>query len=385
MIYWDYNSSTPLRGEVASDLAAGIASAQRLPGNASSVHRSGRHWRARLDDARARVARILHCDPKEVCFTASGSEADALALKGAFLARRDKARARVVSSQIEHPAVLGSLRQLEILGAKVVRVPPEPDGRVSLERLVAELTPEVSLCSLMWANNETGVLQPVAQVARVCRERSIAFHTDAVQATGKVPVSFREVEADLISISAHKFYGPIGVGAIAIRRGTSLEALTPGHQEWGRRGGTPNVPYAEALAHALELASSDLESESRRLGALRDRFEREVLSTVPDVRLHGASAPRVPNTSSVEFIGADGEALLIALDLQGICASSGAACASGSLSPSHVLTAMGLSPAQAHSSLRFSLGRGSSEDELGQVLEALKAHVPKARLAALAS
>jgi cysteine desulfurase len=384
VIYWDHNSSTPLRREVAAELARSIAEAEAMPGNASSVHRSGRHWRDRLEGARAKVAKVLGCDPREVCFTSSGSEADALALKGAFLGGRDKARTRIVASQIEHPAALGALKQLESLGAQVVRVPPRPDGRVAPERMIAELTKEVAVCSLMWANNETGVLQPVAQVARACRERGILFHTDAVQAAGKVPISLRDVEAHLISISAHKFYGPTGVGALVIRRGVEVEALAPGHQEWGRRGGTPNVPYALALAHALELARTELEEEGARLSALRDRFERELLSRIQGVRVHGASVQRVPNTSSVEFIGADGEALLIALDLAGICVSSGAACASGSLSPSHVLTAMGLTAAQAHSSLRFSLGAGSSSAEVEAVLEALKEHVPRARQAAMA-
>ena len=383
MIYWDYNSSTPIRPEVASELATNLADA--MPGNASSVHRSGRYWRDRLEKARLKVARVLGCEPREVCFTSSGSEADALAIKGAFLGRRDKARTRIVASQIEHPAALGALKQLEALGAKVIRVAPGPDGRVAPERMIAELTEEVALCSLMWANNETGVLQPIAQVGRACRERGIVFHTDAVQAAGKVPTHLREIEAELVSISAHKFYGPSGIGALFIRRGVNVEALTPGHQELGRRGGTPSVPYAEALANALELACADLSEEGARLSALRDRFERELLSRIAGVRLHGALAPRVPNTSSVEFIGADGEALLIALDLQGICVSSGAACASGSLSPSHVLKAMGLSAAEAHSSLRFSLGAGSSSAEVDRVLEALAENVPRARQAAMAT
>jgi cysteine desulfurase len=381
MIYWDYNSSTPIRPEVASELATSLADA--MPGNASSVHRSGRYWRDRLEKARLKVARLLRCEPREVCFTSSGSEADALALKGAFLGRRDKARTRIVASQIEHPAALGALKQLEALGAKVTRVAPGPDGRVAPERMIAELTEEVALCSLMWANNETGVLQPIAQVGRACRERGIVFHTDAVQAAGKVPTHLREIEAELVSISAHKFYGPSGIGALFIRRGVNVEALTPGHQELGRRGGTPSVPFAEALANALELACVDLSEEGARLSALRDRFERELQSRIAGVRLHGALSPRVPNTSSVEFIGADGEALLIALDLQGICVSSGAACASGSLSPSHVLRAMGLSAAEAHSSLRFSLGAGSSSAEVDRVLDALAEHVPRARQAAM--
>ncbi len=382
MIYWDHNASTPIRPEVAAELAQNVAAAAASPGNASSVHRGGRAWRSRLDSARARVARVLGCDAREVCFTSSGSEADALALKGAFLARRDRARRRIVTSQIEHPALLSAAAQLEAAGAIVTRVPPQRNGEVSLDAIVSNLTPDVAVCSLMWANNETGVLQRVAEVARACRQREIVFHTDAVQAAGKVPVLLSAVDAHLLSISAHKFYGPPGIGALVVRRGVDLEALTPGHQEWGRRGGTQNVLYAEALATALELSSAMVEREGARLRSVRDRFERELLSRIPEVKVNGGSVPRVPNTSSLEFVGADGEALLIALDLEGICVSSGAACASGSLSPSHVLTAMGLSSSQAHSSLRFSLGASSTESEVDRVLEALCKHVPKARDAA---
>jgi cysteine desulfurase len=382
LIYLDHNASTPVRAEVAAELATSIAKAGSFPGNASSVHRGGREWRARLDAARAKVAAVLRCEPREVCFTSSGSEADALAIKGAYLARKDKARTKIVSSQIEHPALLMALKQLEAAGARVVRVAPLANGEINLGPLLAELTSEVAICSLMWANNETGVLQPVAPVARACRERGIAFHTDAVQAAGKVPVSLREVDAQLLSISAHKFYGPAGIGALVVRRGLDLEALVPGHQEWGRRGGTPNVPYAEALANALELAASELEAEGARLQALRDNFEQQILASISDVSVNGAGASRVPNTSCLEFVGADGEVLLISLDLEGICVSSGAACASGSLSPSHVLIAMGLSPSRAHSSLRFSLGATSSEADLDQVVRALRKHLPKAREAA---
>src|SRR5262249_19107316 len=210
---------------------------------------------------------------------------------------------------------VGRVEEVASVGAEVVRVPAESDGQVSPQRMTAALGEGAALCSLMWANNETGVLQPVAEVARACRQRGILFHTDAVQAAGKVAVSVREVDAHLLSISAHKFYGPAGIGALVVRRGVNVEPLTPGHQESGRRGGTPNVPYAEALADALERSIADLEEEGKRLAALPDQFERQLLSSFPGVRIHGASVPRVPNTSSVEFIGADGEALLIALDL----------------------------------------------------------------------
>ena len=231
----------------------------------------------------------------------------------------------------------------------------------------------------MWANNETGVVQPVAEVARVCRQRGILFHTDAVQAAGKLPMGPGTVDADLMSLSAHKFGGPAGAGVLRVRRGVTLRALTPGHQENGLRGGTQNVPYAEAFALALERAHAEQPEVARRVGALRDAFEHAVCSRLADVTVNGAGVPRVPNTSSLTFEGADGEALLIALDLDGICASSGAACASGTLAPSHVLRAMGLTPARTHASLRFSLGPGTTSEEVDRVVEALVRHVPRAR------
>jgi cysteine desulfurase len=381
VIYWDHNAATPLRPEVAAALARSLAAGQPAA-NPSSTHRQGRAARARLDAARARVARALGCEPKEVCFTASGSEAAALALKGAFLARAEPSRRRIVTSSIEHPALLSALAQLQALGAQLVRVAPEPDGRVDAGRLQEVLGEDTALCSLMWANNETGVLQPARELAQVCRQRGIPFHSDAVQAAGKVPLSFREVDADLLSLSAHKVGGPPGVGALVVRGGLPLQPLIPGHQEGGRRGGTPNLPFIEAFALALELALSEQPSHAARLAQLRDRFEAQVLAQLPGVRVNGAHAARVPNTSNLLFEGADGEALLIALDLDGISASAGAACASGSLSASHVLRAQGLSERQARASLRFSLGPEASDTDVAQVVRALCTHVPAARAAA---
>ncbi|WAM29395.1 cysteine desulfurase family protein [Myxococcus sp. NMCA1] len=377
MTYWDYNAAAPVRAEVATLLSRAFASSGY--GNASSVHQEGRAARARLDAARAKVARVLGCEPKEVSFTGSGSEADALALVGAWHLRPHPERRRVVTSAVEHPALLGAVAQLEREGAHVVRVAPGPDGRVREADMLEALTPDAALCSLMWANNETGVLQPAREVARACRQRGVLFHTDAVQAAGKVPLSLREVDADLLSLSAHKFGGPPGVGVLMVRKSVDVRALTPGHQEGGRRGGTQNVPYAEALALALALADAELPETTARLTALRDAFEREVTTRLPDVHVNGGAAPRVPNTSNLRFDGVEGESLLIALDLEGICVSSGAACASGTLTPSHVLRAMGLSPAQARGSLRFSLGPGTKEADVAHVVDALVRHVPNVR------
>ncbi len=385
MIYLDWNATTPVHPEVAEHLARAFREAVAHPGNPSSVHQGGRSARARLDAARQRLARVVGCEPKEICFTATGSEADALALRGVFEARKDRTRSRVVISAIEHPALLGTAKQLEAQGATVVRIAPGPDGRVDAGDVMAALTPDTVIASIMWANNETGTLQPVREIARACHERGILFHTDAVQAAGKIPVSLREVDADLLSLSGHKFGGPTGIALLVIRRGIDVAPLVPGHQEWGRRGGTQNLPYIEALALALELANESLEHEMPRLASLRDRFEREVSSRIEGVLVNGDAAPRVPNTSNLRFTGADGEALLIALDLAGICVSAGAACASGSLTPSHVLSAMGLTPNQAHESLRFSFGRASTDADVDAAIAALVEAVPRAREAAAAN
>jgi cysteine desulfurase len=374
MVYLDHNASTPLAPEVAALLGSSFASL--APCNPSSVHATGRTARARLDGARSRVARVLGCEPREVVFTASGSEADALAVKGAWLARPEASRNRIVTSSLEHPAVLFAARQLKAHGAEVTEVPPGPDGKVSTAALLAALGPDVALCSLMWANNETGVLQPVAELARACRASGVLFHTDAVQAAGKVDVSLRHVDADLLSLSAHKFGGPPGVGVLIVRRGVKLEALSPGHQEAGRRGGTPGVAFAEAFALALETASRKLSEAAGHMASLRNRLEHAVLERASGVSVNG-TAPRVPNTTNLRFEGIEAETLLIALDLDGICVSTGAACASGTLQASHVLTAMGLSAKQARSSVRISVGPRTTADEVDAAVEALVRHVTR--------
>jgi cysteine desulfurase len=376
VIYWDFNAGAPLLPEVAAHLSRAFA---ETSGNPSSVHRAGRASRKRLDAAREAVAQRLGALPREILFTGSGSEAAALAVLGAFRARTDPSKRRVVTCLVEHPCVLGAVAQLQQEGATVVRVPCDSDGRVDAARIEAELTPDTALCSLQWVNNETGVIQPAPEVARACAERGIVFHTDAVQALGKLPATLRDCPADLFSFSAHKLGGPAGVGVLVNRRGVPVAALVPGHQEDGRRGGTPSVALAEALALALEHASASQAAFAARVGALRDRFEREVQAQLPGTVVNGAGAPRVANTSNLRFPGVDGEALLIALDLEGICVSSGAACASGSLSPSHVLKAMGLTNGQVQSSLRFSLGESSTDAEVTEVVRALVTHVPRVR------
>jgi cysteine desulfurase len=377
VIYWDHNATTPLQPPVQHFLAEALGEAA-IVGNPASIHTVGQKARGRLELARERVAQRLGCAPKEVLFTSSGSEANALALKGAFFGRTDPARNQLIASQIEHPSVLFVLEQLKAHGAQVLLLPPERSGAVAAGRFEEAVSERTLLCSLMWANNETGVIQPTSEVARLCRTRGVLFHSDAVQAAGKVRGLLQKTNADLLSLSGHKLGAPTGVAALVVRPGATVEALVPGHQEGGRRGGTSTVLWAEALAMALELAERSLEEDLARQSHLRDGFEAGLAELFPTARINGTD-PRLPNTSNVTFEATDAEALLIALDLEGICVSTGAACASGSVKPSHVLTAMGLSSDEARCSLRFSLGSGSSQAEVDRVLESLAKAVPAAR------
>ncbi len=369
MISWDANAGGPLLPKVAEHLTTSLRESW---GNPSSVHQIGRRARKRLDEARERVAKALGASsPREIIFTGSGSEAAALAIVGAWRARKDRSKRRVVTTTIEHPCVLGAMDVIERDGAEVVRVAPGGDGAVPAEAVMAAITSDTLLCSVMAVNNETGVVQPAGALARACTARGVLFHCDAVQAFGRLPTSLRELPVDLLSFSAHKLGGPAGVGVLFDRRAVDVEALTPGHQENGRRGGTQSVAFAEAAAMALEHAVATADEFTARVTPLRDAFEREVLARLPGLTVNGAGATRVGNTSNLTFDGVDGEALLIALDLAGICVSTGAACASGSVSPSHVLLAMGLTSSQAHSTLRFSLGPDANQAQVDEVVAAL--------------
>jgi cysteine desulfurase len=374
-MYFDYNAGAPLLPEVAELLAQAFLK----PANASSIHAAGRDARRRLDNARQSVAQSIGCLPKEVVFTASGSEAASLAIKGAYAARTDKKRDRVVLSSIEHPCVMLAAAELESQGADVVRIAPQPNGQVLTQQLLDALSETTALCSLMWVNNETGVIQPVEAVSRHCRSRGIVFHCDAVQAIGKVEAVLRQVPADLLSFSGHKFGGPAGSGVLYVRRGVSVKALTPGHQEDGIRGGTQSVALAEGLALALTISQKNQVLESERLGQVRDSFERGLQSMLAGVEINGRGSPRVSNTSNLQIDGVDAETLLVALDLDGHCVSTGAACSSGSLTPSHVLTAMGLSATQARSSLRISFGRESTASAASALAERIAFHVHLSR------
>jgi cysteine desulfurase len=377
--YLDHNATTPVMPAV---LEAMTSVFREDFGNASSVHAFGQAAKRRLEEARRQVARILGAQPNEIVFTSGGTEADNLAILG--LVRYDTRPVKhVITSAIEHPAVLETCAQLEREGVEVTRLPVNSQGLVDPDDVRRALRRHTVLVSIMHANNELGTIQPIADIARLAREAGVWMHSDGVQALGKIRVHVADLGVDLYSISAHKIYGPKGVGALFVRQGVPLGRIQfGGHHERDRRPGTENVPGAVGLAAAVSLMQSDFEQEAARLAGLRDRLEQGILERVPNVSVNGRGAPRVPNTSSLCFHGVDGEALLIALDLAGFAVSSGAACSSGASEPSHVLTAIGLERKDARSSLRFSLGRLNTEDQIERLIEAVAEAV--ARLRALA-
>ena len=385
-LYFDHNATTPVAPEV---LGAMLPFLQEEYGNASSIHRFGQRARAAVECARAQGAGLLHCEPAEIVFTGGGTEADNLAILGVVRAS-SLPRKHVMTSAIEHSAVLETCRALERDGVAVTYVPVNPLGLVEPEQVRRALRPETVLITIMHANNEIGTVQPLAEIGQIARQAKVPFHTDAVQSAGKIPVNVNDLGVDLLSLSAHKFYGPKGVGALFIRKDVTLHpVLFGGHKDGEPRPGTENVPGIVALGMAAQLAVENLEADAARLRALRGRLERGLLERVPDCDVNGPrtetsghDALRVPNTTNLYFDGVEGEALVIALDLMGMACSTGAACSSGAVEPSHVLTALGLPSRRARSSIRFSLGNQNTEEQVDLLLDA----VPKAveRLRALA-
>ena len=376
MIYLDHNATTPLDPRVLEVMLPYLG--ERW-GNPSSPHRFGQEVRLAVEEARGRLARLLGCQAREVVFCASGTEADNLALRGVAAALRSRGR-HVVTSAIEHHAVLGTCRALEADGFRVTYLPVSREGVVDVEGLAGSLGPETILVSVMHANNETGVMQPIPEIAALTRERGIVLHTDAVQTTGKLPVRLGELGADLVTLSAHKLYGPKGAAALVVRVGTPLRPVTTGgSQELGLRAGTENVAGIVGLVEAVALSLEEAEAEGRRIAALRDRLEAEVVSAIRDVRINGAGVPRVPNTTNLTFAGVDGESVVLGLDLRGICVSTGSACATGEPEPSHVLLAMGLTAHEAQGAVRLSLGRSTRPEDVGVVVEALAETVERLR------
>jgi len=376
-VYLDHNATTPLDPRV---LAAMLPILNEGFGNPSSLHWFGQRARAAVEEARAQAASLIGAAPAEVVFTASGTEADNLALRG-VAARAHEPRRKLVVTAIEHHAVLNTVRALAEEGFRVETVRVDTQGRVDLDDLRARVDDRTALLSIMLANNETGVVQPVAEAARFARERGALVHCDAVQAAGKVEVDVRALDVDLLTLSAHKIYGPKGVGLLYVRRGTPMQPLVRGGaQERNRRAGTENVAGIVGFGAAALLARESLEADGARLRALRDRFEAELLS-IPGAARNGAE-PRVPNTTNVSFAGTEAEGLLMALDLVGVAVSTGAACAAGGIEPSHVLRAMGLPPERVQASLRFSLGRSTTEAQLTRAAQGVRTAVERQRATA---
>ena len=376
-VYLDHAATTPVREEVFEAMKPFYG--PRF-GNPSSTHRWGREARAALDEARERVGRCLGARPDEICFTSGGTEGDNLAILGAWRALKAKGRKAVVTSPIEHKAVLGAVHQAAREGAeeRILRV--TPDGVVDGQSFDDLVDNTAAVCSTMWVNNEIGTIQRVPELAEKAKERGALFHTDAVQAFGKIPIDAQKQRFDFLTISGHKFGAPKGIGALFIRRGTSLEPLMHGGtQDRGRRPGTENVAAAVGLARAAELTLAECEAHCARLLKLRERLEAGILASVPDAVIHGRGADRAPHIVNISVPGTDSESLLMALDLRGIAASGGSACQSGSVSPSHVLAALGVAPDLASAAIRMSLGALTTDHCIDRVLEVFPALVAKAR------
>jgi cysteine desulfurase len=376
-VYFDHNATTPVDPAVIEVMVQVL---REHYGNASSVHRFGQQAKAILDEARTAVAALIGAEPSELVFTSGGTEGDNAALRGVAEALEPTGRRHLIASGIEHEAVLVTLKALARRGWKTTILPVDQTGIVKPDALEAALTDDTALVSVMHANNELGTIQPVEALARIAHSRNALFHTDAVQSVAKIPVDVRSLGVDLLTLSAHKFNGPKGVGALWIKRGTRMiPILTGGKHERTRRAGTENVPGIAGLGVAAQLARQKGAASALVVGGLRDRLEAAILERIPGTVVNGSREPRVPNTSNISFDRVEAESLLIALDLEGIAVSTGAACSSGTLEPSHVLRAMGLPAHRAQNSIRFSLGADNTDAEVDYLLDKLPPAVEKLR------
>ena len=376
-IYLDHAATTPVREEVFEAMKPFYG--PRF-GNPSSTHRWGREARAALDEARERVGRCLGARPDEICFTSGGTEADNLAILGAWRALKAKGRTAVVTTPIEHKAILGAVHQTTEEGAEERLLAMSPDGVIDPASFNSLVDEHVAVCSMMWVNNEIGSIQPIPELAAKAKGRGAMVHTDAVQAFGKVTIDAQTQQFDFLTISGHKFGAPKGIGALFIRRGTHIEPLMHGGtQDRGRRPGTENVAAAVGLARAAELTLTECEAHCAHVRKLRERLEAGILAKIPDAVIHGRGAERAPHIVNISVPGTDSESLLMALDLRGIAASGGSACQSGSISPSHVLTAIGVRPDLASAAIRMSLGVLTTDQSIDRVIEIFPALVAKAR------
>ena len=374
-IYLDNNATTQVAPEV---LEAMLPYFHELYGNPSSMHSFGGQVSKTIRDAREKVATLIGADPEEIIFTSCGTESDNTAIMSALSVYPDKRH--IVSSRVEHPAVKVLCEHLKERGYRVTELPIDSEGKLNIEEYESSLSKDTAIVSLMWANNETGVIFPVEEAASLARERGILFHTDAVQAVGKIPINMRDNTIDMLSLSGHKLHAPKGVGVLYVRKGTRFSPfLIGGHQEKGRRGGTENTASIVALGMACELAARNMETENTRVKHLRDKLEKRLLETISNSRVNGDRINRLPNTTNISFEFVEGEGILLLMDQFNICASSGSACTSGSLQPSHVLRAMGVPFTMAHGSVRFSMSVYNTEEEIDFVIEKLPPIIERLR------
>ncbi|MGB3399762.1 MAG: cysteine desulfurase family protein [Candidatus Deferrimicrobiaceae bacterium] len=375
-IYLDHNATTPVHPEVRKAIEPYL---DDQFGNPSSIHWAGRDVRKGVEDARQEIASFFGCQPLEVVFTSSGTESDNLAIKG-IAYRKGNTGKHIITSQVEHPAVINACRFLETQGFRVTYVPVNRHGIVEPDSVRGALAGDTILVSVMYANNETGDIMPVPEIGAIAREAGVLMHTDAVQAAGKIPIDFGTLPVDLLTFSGHKVNALKGTGALIVRKGIEIEAMTHGgHQERGRRGGTENVAGIVAMGKSFQLLKSGMEEEVAETRRLRDKFEKGLFGRIPDLVLNGHPTQRIPNTVNISFRFVEGEAMLLNLDMMGIACSSGSACTSGSLEASPILLAMGADPTDAQGALRFSLGRGITDEDIEYAIDAVEAVVSKLR------
>ena len=367
-IYLDNAATTKLDDEVLQEMMAYL---RENYGNASSIYKLGRESRKAVEDAREKIAKILNCKPTEIYFTAGGSESDNTAIKGIAKANKEKGN-HIITSKIEHPAVLETCKQLEKEGFEITYVSVDENGIVNLDELKKSIKPTTILITIMFANNEIGTIQPIEEIGKIAKENNIYFHTDAVQAVGNIEIDVEKLNIDSLSLSGHKFYGPKGIGALYVRTGIKFEKfISGGHQERNKRAGTENVAGIVGMGKAIELAYSNLDEHNKKIKELRDYYVEQVKEKIPYIKINGDIEKRLPGNSNISFRFIEGESLLLNLDLKGICASSGSACTSGSLDPSHVLLAIGLPHEIAHGSLRISIGKYNTKEEIDYLIESL--------------
>ena len=374
-IYLDNNATTMVAPEVLEEMLPYFS---QYYGNPSSMHSFGGRTAKDINDAREKTASLIGAEPDEIVFTSCGTESDNTAIMSALDV--NPSRRHIVTTRVEHPAVRALCEHLAGKGYLITTIDVDGDGNLNMDQYEKSLTKDTAVVSIMWANNETGVIFPVEKAAQLAQERGILFHTDAVQAMGKIPIDIKNSAIDMLSFSGHKLYAQKGIGVLYIRRGTRFSPyLIGGHQEKGRRGGTENTPAIIGLGRACELANQQLSKENGHVRALRDRLESEIINRIPNVKVNGGRSPRLPNTSNISFEFVEGESILLLLDQYGICASSGSACTSGSLQPSHVLRAMGVPYTMAHGSIRFSLSIYNTSEEIDVVINTLPPIIEKLR------